>query len=155
MGGGPMSGPGANLPSAPTPEWVTQERTFRTAGKGGLQTCGLRANVVLMLLTSNGLTVWMLANVVASGVFTHLASWTWLEPNLRGQDVARSGDAMIWGLTALPVLATSILLNAIWFFFVANERRRSESPWPTSSIAIVTAIWASVLTVDHLRGLGF
>ena len=108
-----------------------------------------------MLLTKNGLTIWMLANVVGSAVFIHLASWAWLEPNLRGESVARGGDAIVWMFGAFPVLAMAALANAIWFAFVSRERRRSDVAWPISSITVVAAIWICALVVDHLRGLGF
>lgn len=108
-----------------------------------------------MLLTKNGLTIWVLANVVTSAVFIHLASWTWLEPNLRGESVARGGDAIVWMFGAFPVLAMAVLANTIWIAFVSRERLRREGAWPTSSITIVSAIWICALMVDHLRGLGF
>ena len=108
-----------------------------------------------MLLTKNGLTGWMLANVVASAGFVHVASWTWLEPNLRGEDVARGGDALVWALGAFPVLALSALANAIWFAFASQERRRNGEAWPAPSITVVAAMWISVLVVDHFRRLGF
>ena len=108
-----------------------------------------------MLLTKMGLTSWMLANVVASAIFIHFASWAWLEPNLRGEDVARGGDAAVWMFGALPVIAISILANLIWFAFVSRERMKSGAVWPIPIITVVSAIWISALVVDHLRGLGF
>ncbi|MDB5479732.1 MAG: hypothetical protein JWO83_785 [Caulobacteraceae bacterium] len=108
-----------------------------------------------MLLTNKGLTGWMLPNVLASAGFVHLASWTWLEPNLRGENVARAGDALVWGFGAFPVLAFSAVANAIWFAFASQERRRNGVVWPVPSIIVVAAIWISVLVVDHFRGLGF
>ncbi len=107
-----------------------------------------------MLLTKTGLTIWMAANVVGSAVFIHFASWTWLEPNLRGDDVARDGDAVVWMLGAFPVLVAAALANAIWFAFASRERLRRSGVWPISSITVVTAVWISSLVVDHLRGLG-
>jgi len=97
----------------------------------------------------------MLANVIASAVFIHFASWTWLEPNLRGTEVANGGDAVVWMFGAFPVLIFAALANAIWFFLASRERLRRNGDWPLSSIAVVTTIWISALVVDHLRGLGF
>jgi len=108
-----------------------------------------------MLLTKNGLTGWVLANVVASAVFVHLASWTWLEPNLRGEDAARGGDALAWAVSALPALAIAGFVNAIWFGLASLERRRNGGAWPVHSITVVAAVWISALVVDHFRGLGF
>ena len=112
-------------------------------------------NDVLILLTKNGLAIWMVANVLTSAVFIHFASWTWLEPNLRGEDVARGGDAVVWALCALPVLVIAVVANGIWFALASRERLRSANVWPTSSITVVAAIWIAALVVDHLRGLGF
>jgi hypothetical protein len=108
-----------------------------------------------VLLTKNGLTIWMVANVLSSAAFTHLASWTWLAPNLRGVGAARGGDALVWMLGAFPVLAFAALSNAIWLAFASKERLRHSGVWPISSIMVVAAVWISALVVDHLRGLGF
>jgi hypothetical protein len=108
-----------------------------------------------MLLTKNGPTIWVVANAVASAAFTHLASWTWLEPNLRGEDVARGGDALVFMFGAFPVLAVAVLANIIWLAFASTERRRSGAPWPISNVTVVAVIWISALVVDHFRGLGF
>ncbi len=108
-----------------------------------------------MLLSKNGLMSWMVANVLASAVFTHLASWTWLEPNLRGQSAARGGDAVVWMLGAFPALAIAVLGNAVWFALVSRERLRSNGVWPISGFSVVAAVWVSALVVDHLRSLGF
>ncbi|HVV70759.1 MAG TPA: hypothetical protein VHI52_04550, partial [Verrucomicrobiae bacterium] len=79
-----------------------------------------------MLLSSRGLTGWALANVVASAAFVWLASWAWLEPNLRGQEVARGGDALVWMLAAAPVLALSAVSNAVWLALVSKKVRQGR-----------------------------
>jgi hypothetical protein len=108
-----------------------------------------------MVLSARSLTGWTLLNIVAAAAFVWLASWTWLEPNLRGEDVARGGDALIWMFSAAPVLGFSLLANAIWLVFVSRERRRNGGPWPGATVTVIAATWISVLFVDHFRGLGF
>ena len=72
-----------------------------------------------MLLHTRSLMAWVAANVIASAAFLHLASWTWLEPNLRGEHAARGGDAVVWMLGAFPVLAAAALANVVWLGLIA------------------------------------
>jgi hypothetical protein len=51
-----------------------------------------------MLLSQRALTAWVVINLVASAMFTYFASWTWLEPNLRREEVASGGDVMVWAM---------------------------------------------------------
>jgi hypothetical protein len=108
-----------------------------------------------MLLHTRGLTAWIAANIVASAAFLHFASWTWLDPNLRGQDVARGGDALVWMVSAFPILMAAILGNVSWFVLVARERRKTEANWPTSATLLIAIIWVCAVADDHLRSLGF
>jgi hypothetical protein len=108
-----------------------------------------------MLLTPRGLTAWTLANIAASTAFIWLTSWTWLEPNLRGEDVARGGDALVWMVGAFPVLAVSAVGNMVWLALVWRERRQKGLTWPVATTTVVAAVWISALIVDHFRGLGF
>jgi hypothetical protein len=108
-----------------------------------------------MLLHTRGLTAWVATNVIASAAFLHFASWTWLEPNLRHEEVARGGDAIIWILSAFPILAVATLSNLVWMLVAARERRKSEGPWPTPATIVVAIIWACALTVNWLRSAGF
>lgn len=77
-----------------------------------------------MLLSPPGLATWVLANIAAALSFLYFASITWLEPNLRGEEVARSGDVLIWAISALPILAASLVANLIWLVLVALQRAR-------------------------------
>lgn len=108
-----------------------------------------------MLLGTRGLTVWAIVNVFASAVFIHLASWTWLEPNLRDEAVARAGDAVVWMMLAFPVLGAAAVGNAVWLLLVSRERRRRSEAWPVSTVSLIATIWICALAVDHFRSLGF
>ena len=121
----------------------------------GLRTTRPSGTIPPMLLTKMGLTGWALANVIASAAFVYFSSLTWLEPELRGQDVARGGDAFVWMLGAFPVLAFSALANAAWFALASRERRREGGVWPIRGITLVAATWVSVLVLDHFGQLGF
>jgi len=108
-----------------------------------------------MLLRTHALTAWVAANVVASALFLHFASWTWLEPNLRGEEVARGGDALVWMLSAFPILMVATLANILWLVMAARERRSSQTPWPIQATLLVVVIWVCAMTVNALRSAGF
>jgi len=108
-----------------------------------------------VLLSQVGLTIWTLANVVAAAAFMHFASWTWLEPNLRGEDVARGGDALVWMLSAFPILVLAALCNLVWVGVVEFQSRKTGIGRPISIFVIVAGVWISALAVDYLRSAGF
>lgn len=108
-----------------------------------------------MLLQPRSLTAWIAANLVASAVFLHFASWTWLEPNLRHEHVARDGDALIWMFSAFPVLLIAALANLLWFVLAGLERRNSGAPWPIHATSLVTLIWACAIGLNGLRFAGY
>lgn len=87
---------------------------------------------------------WLLANLAGAMGYLWLASRTWIEPELRGEDVARGGDAIIWGMTALPVLITFVIAN-----FIGSWRRHwdQRSRWPEM---LIVALWLAVLGADRL-----
>ena len=108
-----------------------------------------------MLLHTRSITTWVAGNIAVSAAFLHFASWTWLEPNLRGENVARGGDALVWITSAFPILLAATLVNLIWLALVARERRKTNVAWPIPAFILVTVVWLSALTVDHLRSAGF
>ena len=104
-----------------------------------------------MLLSQRALTVWVVINLAASAAFTYFASWTWLEPNLKGEDVARDGDVLVWAMGALPVLAVSLIGDGVWLMLIARERARQRVSWPVPFIVIIIATWIAALAVNWLR----
>jgi hypothetical protein len=108
-----------------------------------------------MLLHARTLTAWVAANIIASAAFLHFASWTWLEPNLRGEGVARGGDAVVFMLSAFPILFASALINLLWLLLITRERGRIEAAWPISPVILIAVTWTCALTVNYLRSAGF
>ena len=108
-----------------------------------------------MLLQARSLTAWVAANLVASAVFLHFASWTWLEPNLRSENVARGADAVVWMFSAFPVLLIAALANLLWFILAGLEQRSSGAPWPIHATLLVTLIWACAMALNGLRFAGY
>ena len=104
-----------------------------------------------MLLNQRGLTAWVLANIVVASVFLYFASWTWLEPNLRGEDVARGGDIVVWMFGAFPILLFAVAANLIWFLLAARVRSKAGQRWPSAFLVIVASIWGAAVLLDRLR----
>jgi hypothetical protein len=107
-----------------------------------------------MLLTRNRLIGWAIANIGLALGYLFFASWTWLDPVLRDEDVARGGDAFAWMLGAFPVLLVAGLLNAVWFFAARKEQARRNARWPIAVIAIITVAWIGAIAIDWCRGRG-
>ena len=86
---------------------------------------------------------WLLCNAIGAAAYLWLSSQIWIEPELRGQDVARSGDAMLWATTALPVLVVSILANLVWFIRRAGQGRTRQT------LMLVALLWTLVLCASR------
>jgi hypothetical protein len=110
---------------------------------------------MIILFRPRFTAAWVGGNIIGSFLFIHFASWTWLEPNLRGEDVGREGDALVWFLGAFPILFVVALANSAWLFLVWRGVQKKGFAWPLLSIILVALVWLCAMTVDHLRGLGF
>ena len=86
---------------------------------------------------------WIVANLLGAALYLWLASATSLEPELRGEGVARSGDAMVWGSTALPLLALFIVADVAWFV------RRSSRQQTRQPVLLMALLWISVFCVGR------
>jgi hypothetical protein len=84
---------------------------------------------------------WLIANAVGAAVYVWLSSWTWLEPELRGQDVARAGDAMVWAMTALPVLVGFALADLVWLI------RRVRTGQSCQPMLLAALLWVVILGI--------
>jgi hypothetical protein len=64
------------------------------------------ANVRLICMTA--------FNVIGIVLFLSIASDCWIEPELANEPGASGGDAIVWGSTALPILAGFFLFDLVW-----------------------------------------
>ncbi len=94
---------------------------------------------------------WSLANGLGVIAFLALASISWIEPELRGEAVATAGVAMVWGLTALPVLVAFMLADLVWLGLSISRSAswsdlRTMLPW-----CITLAVWVLAFVFDGLH----
>lgn len=91
---------------------------------------------------------WVAANVVGAAAFLWLASKTWIEPELRHEEVARGGDAVLWAVTALPVLIAFLVLDLVWLTLPVVRLAKTQA-WPSASPLAATALlWLGAIFVD-------
>jgi hypothetical protein len=91
---------------------------------------------------------WVGANIVAVLLYLYFSSRTWLEPELRGEVVASSGDAFIWAMSALPVFVLAVLLDLAVVFWAARRRRQSAK-WPFANWSwVIPALWVAAYAIE-------
>jgi hypothetical protein len=91
---------------------------------------------------------WVAANVVGAAAFLWFASKTWIEPALRHEDVARGGDAILWAVTALPVLIAFLVLDLIWLTLVMVKLAKSQAWHSALPVAAMGLLWLGVIFAD-------
>jgi hypothetical protein len=87
---------------------------------------------------------WLVANLLGATTYLWLSSRTWIEPELRGEAVARSGDAVVWFGIALPVPAAFMLADIVWLI------RRLRDKQSLRPMLLAGFLWTVVLGVDRL-----
>lgn len=94
-------------------------------------------------------SAWLAANLVGAGAFLIVASHSWVEPELAHYPGAAGGGAVVWVLSALPILVGFVLVNlgvlaSVYFFRTSSQH-----------IATVTfaslAIWFAAFVLDGLH----
>lgn len=86
------------------------------------------------------------------GVFAFLlAVKTWREPELRGVEIATSGEAIVWAITALPVLFVFFVIDVVWLCVTVSWGRRSRDWRPLVVVMGVAAIWFGAALLDQLN----
>lgn len=73
-----------------------------------------------------------------------LSSRTWIEPELRDENVASAGAAVVWFGTALPVLIGFLLADFVWFI------RRVWQGQNLQPMLLAVVLWVAVLGLDRL-----
>jgi hypothetical protein len=87
---------------------------------------------------------WIVANLFGATIYTLLASLTWIEPELRGEEVARAGAAIVWASSALPVLIAFVVADLVWFV------RRAEQQLSLGPAFLCALLWVLVLGVNRM-----
>ena len=91
---------------------------------------------------------WIVTNALGAAAFLHFASQTWIQPELRGEDVARDGDAVVWFATALP-FALACLLADLVMLALAVRIGVIQKRWSPLMVAGATGVvWAVAMAVD-------
>ena len=87
---------------------------------------------------------WALVAANLVGIFFYLrnAALAWALPEEAGLDPAIGGDAMVWGVGALPILLLFLLADGIWWHFT---ERLNLSRWPAWTSF---AFWVTAVVVD-------
>jgi len=94
---------------------------------------------------------WLLANVVVAGAFLGVASFSWIEPELADYPGASGGAAVVWFMTAVPLLLVSGIGN-LGVLAWGGVRRHRAGAWPFGVGAwLIPLIWLAVLLLDNSR----
>jgi hypothetical protein len=104
-----------------------------------------------MLLALHREKWWLAVNAVGLVAFLYLASETWREPELRGQEVATAGVAFVWALSALPVLFVFFVIDVVWLSRAIALGFRSQEWRPTVVAMGAGAIWVGAVVLDHIN----
>ena len=114
-------------------------------------TLDLMMSAVLNRTQSTRTAWWLLANVAAAGAFLGVASFSWIEPELADYPGASGGAALVWFMTAVPVLLVSGIGNFGVLAWSALHRRR-VGKWPFGGGGwLIPVLWLAVLLLDNSR----
>lgn len=93
--------------------------------------------------------LWIALNVLGAAVYLLVASRAWSESALATlTDADMAGNAFVWFLTAVPIVAAFGLLN-LGTLTWAVVKRRADRRWPFSSaVWLVPLVWVGAVIVD-------
>lgn len=93
---------------------------------------------------------WLLTNTIGVFIYLYFASRIWAPYGEEGL-LGGSGDPIIWGLTAFPVLAFFSIVNLVWVILILY-RFRDNRDWRSLVIWFVVLIfWGCTLGYDYSR----
>lgn len=95
---------------------------------------------------------WLAANAIGLIAFLHLASKTWIEPELRGLNAAaRGGGTFVWTLSAMPVLLVFLFVDIAWLAKAVVRGIESRDWRPIMVVVVTAAIWAGAVALDQFN----
>jgi hypothetical protein len=94
---------------------------------------------------------WVIPNLIGMALFLWFASRTWLEPKLRGVAEASAGDAFVWGVTAFPILAVFIIVNAVWLIRLVYQGLKTKRWLTMWAFALISVLWLTAFMLDGLQ----
>jgi len=93
--------------------------------------------------------LWMVANLIGMALFLECAVKTWVQPELVNEPGVNSGEGIIWGLTALPILLVFVLAHFV-FGIVAHRQRERNGSWRGEMfVGSTLVIWVAVFFFDN------
>ena len=93
--------------------------------------------------------IWAGANLIGVAAFLHVASQTWIEPELANERGASGGEAIVWGMSALPILLLFFLAHFAMGFLAHNQRERSGSWRGEIFVGVTFLCWAAAIYFDN------
>ena len=95
---------------------------------------------------------WLCANLLGVVSFLHWsASCCWIEPELRGEDVATGGVAVVWAFGPLPILVAFVLADAAWAYFAETKSSQGHRLKPLVTPLLMLAVWGAAFVFDGLH----
>jgi hypothetical protein len=69
--------------------------------------------------------IWVLPNILGIIAYLYLSSSAWVPLQ---EPTGGPGDAIVWMLTAFPVIAACSLFNVIWIIVIVVKRKKHWKP---------------------------
>jgi hypothetical protein len=97
-------------------------------------------------------TGWGLANVVGMIVFLKWsASCCWIEPELKDVPGASGGEAFVWALGPLPILAVFVLSDLVWGMVAEVKAPPDRRLRVLAAPLLMLVGWVAVFVFDGLH----
>ena len=94
---------------------------------------------------------WVIFNLIGIGLFLKIASLSWIEPELANEPGASAGDAFVWFLTAVPLLALFALGHLIAACAALTKSWRGRKAQPGLILLPTIALWIGAAWFDNLH----
>jgi len=95
---------------------------------------------------------WGVANLLGMLVFLKWsASCCWIEPELKDVPGASGGEAFVWALGPLPVLAAFVLANLGWTIVVEIKAPPQRRAYALAAPILMLIGWMAVFVFDGVH----